>query len=224
MTKKKRAADGAVAHQATAQEPTIIAVKGFAADWTCRGFAYEIGKTYTHDGSIAVCEAGFHACHEHPLAVFSYYAPAGSRFAAVSLGGATDSDGDGKIAAAKITIDVELSIGDLVKRAWNYVWSRCTIEEGGHATGTRGAAQASGDQGAAQASGYRGAAQAMGDRGAAMASGHEGRVKGATGNALFLIERNTQSDIVAVWAGIAGQDGVKHDVWYTLRDGKPVEA
>ena len=27
-----------------------------------------------------------------------------------------------------------------------------------------------------------------------------------------------------LWAGIAGLDGIKPDVWYTLRGGKPVEA
>ncbi len=46
---------------------------------------------------------------------------------------------------------------------------------------------------------------------------------GADGNALFLVERDGEYKIVAVWAGIAGQDGIKPNVWYTLRDGKPVE-
>ena len=229
---------------ATAEAPTISAVKGFAADWTCRGFAYEIGKTYTHDGSIAVCEAGFHACPEHPLDVFQYYAPAGSRYAEVTLAGdiARDEGDPTKIAAAKITIGVELSIGDLVKRAWHYVWSRCTIEEGGRATGYRGAASATGDSGAASATGDSGAASATGDsgaasatgdsgaasatgyRGAAMACGYSGRVMGAAGNALFLAERDADGDIIAVWAGIVGRDEILADTWYTLRDGKPVEA
>ena len=47
---------------------------------------------------------------------------------------------------------------------------------------------------------------------------------GAEGNALFLVERNGwDGPVIAVWAGIAGKDGVKADTWYTLKDGAPVE-
>lgn len=38
------------------------AYKVFNPDWTCRGFQYEIGKTYVHNGDISMCQAGFHAC------------------------------------------------------------------------------------------------------------------------------------------------------------------
>ena len=43
------------------------AYKGFKADMTCRGFKYEVGKTYKTDKAV-LCECGFHAC-EHPLDV-----------------------------------------------------------------------------------------------------------------------------------------------------------
>lgn len=36
--------------------------KAFDSDLTCRGFQYEIGKTYEHTGEIEVCKAGFHFC------------------------------------------------------------------------------------------------------------------------------------------------------------------
>ncbi|WP_040620360.1 DUF7666 domain-containing protein, partial [Rhodovulum sp. PH10] len=164
----------------TAEVKTVVAYKGFDNQLCCRGYQFEVGRTYEHVGKVEACASGFHAC-EHPLDVFSYYAPAGSRFAEVTLGGEMDSnDSDTKIAAAKITIDVELSIGDLVKRAWDYVWSRAVLAPGSEATGDRGAASATGDRGAASATGNRGAASATGNWGAASATGDWGAAS-ATG-------------------------------------------
>lgn len=46
--------------------------KIFNPNWTCRGFQYEVGKTYKHEGEIELCESGFHFCEE--LAnCFGYY-------------------------------------------------------------------------------------------------------------------------------------------------------
>ena len=92
------------------------------------------------------------------------------------------------------------------------------------ATGYQGAASATGDCGAASATGYQGAASATGYQGAAMAAGWRGKAQGADGCALFLVERSDDDKIIAVWAGIAGRDGIKPMTWYTLRDGVPVEA
>ena len=46
--------------------------KVFNSDWTCRGFQYEVGKSYTHEGKIGLCEAGFHFC-ERLIDCFNYY-------------------------------------------------------------------------------------------------------------------------------------------------------
>jgi hypothetical protein len=151
---------------AVAVEPTeIVSIKGFDKDWKCRGYQYALGKTYEHAGKAVVCSNGFHACttDAHPLSVFNYYPPAGSKFALVRQFGETNSDDSIKIASAKITIDFELTIGDLVKRAWDYVWSRCTLEAGSQATGDLGAASATGDLGAASATGYPRCASATGE-------------------------------------------------------------
>jgi energy-converting hydrogenase Eha subunit G len=57
-----------------------------------------------------------------------------------------------------------------------------------------------------------------------MASGYKGRASASDGCALFLAERDISDTILHVWAGIAGRDGIKPDTFYTLSDGKPVEA
>ena len=38
--------------------------KGFNEDLTCRGFQYEIGKTYKYNGEVELCSSGFHFCRK----------------------------------------------------------------------------------------------------------------------------------------------------------------
>ncbi|MFV1538718.1 hypothetical protein VXL03_01855 [Phaeobacter sp. A90-2a-3-a] len=45
----------------------------------------------------------------------------------------------------------------------------------------------------------------------------------AEGCAIFLTERNDDDEIISVFAGIAGQDGVDPMTWYSLVNGKLVE-
>ncbi|MCP4410156.1 MAG: hypothetical protein GY807_20925, partial [Gammaproteobacteria bacterium] len=167
----------------------IIAYKGFDLNWKCRDFQYEIGKSYTHEGKITVCESGFHSCL-HPLDVFNYYAPGCSKFAVVETGGETAThDTDTKIASGQITIKAELHLHELIQSAVKYVfdnakWLKKSAVIGDNqpskATGDRGAASATGDRGAASATGDSGAASATGNRGAASATGYSGAAS-ATG-------------------------------------------
>ncbi|QCO03056.1 DUF7666 domain-containing protein [Azospirillum argentinense] len=163
------------------EQGTVPAFKGFDQNLQCRGYQFEVGKTFEHVGSVEACASGFHAC-EFPLDVFRYYAPATSRFAVVTLAGDTDRDGDDtKIAAARITIEAEIKLPDLIQRAVKWVFDRAKWEEGPSATGDYGAASATGDYGAASATGNRGAASATGDYGAASATGNRGAAS-ATGD------------------------------------------
>lgn len=192
----------------------VTSYKGFNQDWTCRGFKFEVGKTYEHKGAVVPCESGFHGC-EHPLDVFGYYPPALSRYAEVTqFGEIHRHEEDTKIASAKITIVAELQLSDLIARAVKWVFDRANWKDGPVATGDNEGATASGDQGAATASGYQGAATA---------SGTQGRARGKAGNALFLIYRDPNTgDILHAWAGLVGRDGIKSMTWYSLApDGKP---
>ena len=215
--------------------PSVIveAFKGFDQKLQCRGFQFEIGKSYTVNGKIEVCESGFHAC-EIPFDVWGYYGPGNSRFAVVEQGGEiARHSSESKIASAEITIKAELMLPDFIKRGVQYVldhvdwkndkesntgnWSAATN------TGDRSAATNTGYQSAATNTGYQSAATNTGKEAVAMASGYEGRVSGANGCALFLVERDNEYKIIAAWAGIVGRDGIKPDVLYMLKDGKPTE-
>lgn len=89
------------------EEKTIQAYKGFNSDLTCRGFQYEVGKEYTHDGEVKACDKGFHAC-ENPFDVLKYYEDfTVMRYCTVEQSGEIDKEQD-KIASSKIKIKAEI--------------------------------------------------------------------------------------------------------------------
>ncbi|HGU9818297.1 TPA: hypothetical protein ACNFOY_002021 [Enterobacter chuandaensis] len=153
----------------------ITTFKGFKQDLTCRGFQFEIGKTFEHEGKVRACSAGFHSC-EYPLDCFSYYPPAESRYAeAVAEGDVSREDGgDSKIASASITIKAELTMPEFVQKAIDWIWSKVdkTLEQQ-VMTGDRSAASNTGYQSAASNTGYRSAASNTGDRSAASNTGYQ---------------------------------------------------
>ena len=160
-----------------------VAYKAFGMDMQCRGYQYEVGKTYTHNSEVKLCESGFHAC-EYPLDVFSYYPPARSQFAIVEQAGNLDRHGnDSKVASESITVKAKIDIAEMVKASIEYTSSRCNPicpDSPASATGCYGAASAKGDYGAASATRDLGAASATGWYGAASATGECGSAS-ATG-------------------------------------------
>ena len=180
--------DDVATKKTASSDVSVSAIKGFNANLTCRDFQFEIGKTYKHEGSVEACKAGFHCITGHPLAVFQYYAPVGSRFMRVDISGNLHSDDNEKTAAEILKVGDELGLSTLTQEAVAWVTARAgnpegivLLQEGEAATGDQGAASATGDQGAASATGTRGAASATGYQGAASATGNQGAAS-ATGN------------------------------------------
>ena len=87
----------------------VIAYKGMNSDMTCKGFQYEIGKTYKTD-KAKLCNCGFHACL-NPIDVLDYYPKyKASRYFKVKLSGEITKCGfeDTNVAATEITILEEI--------------------------------------------------------------------------------------------------------------------
>ena len=210
----------------TEENKEIIAYKGFNQDWTCRGYQYEIGKTYEHKGDVKACESGFHAC-EYPLDVLNYYSPAVSKFAVVKMSGETSKDSDDtKIASAKITIETEINLPEMVKKAVEWIkgkvdWDAAKVFN----TGDRSAATNTGDRSAATNTGYQSAATNTGDRSAAevsskqsiaVALGWQSKAKASIDGAIVCVYRNDDGELIHIKASKVGENNIKADTWYTL--------
>ena len=84
------------------------AYKVFGENWKCRGFQFEVGKTYYHEGPVRICESGFHAC-VNPADCFNYYSfDSKNKVAEVELSDLIQQDEGDKVAASKITIVREI--------------------------------------------------------------------------------------------------------------------
>ncbi|OWF84230.1 DUF7666 domain-containing protein [Yersinia entomophaga] len=224
---------------------TVITFKGFDQNLQCRGYQFEIGKTYTHEGKVEACGSGFHAC-ECPFDVFGYYPPTNSRYAVTESFGVIDreDDGDTKIASASITITEELTLPQFIQRGIDWIWSKVDksleqqIMTGNQSaatnTGYRSAATNTGYQSAATNTGNRSAATNTGDWSAAEVSGSQsvaasfgdgGKAKASESGAIVLCYRNGEGELIHIRASKVGENGIKPDVWYSLNEnGEFVEA
>ena len=87
--------------------------KGFDKDLKCKGFQYEVGKTYECEGKVALCENGFHFC-EDPKRIRDYYGDLTScRYCEVDASGEI-VNGDGKCVCSKITIVREIPLQEFL--------------------------------------------------------------------------------------------------------------
>ena len=167
MTKKKTVSAEAK------QAEVITSYKGFDQNMQCRGYQFEVGKTYEHKGKVKACASGFHSC-EFPLDVFNYYNPANSRFAVVKASGKISRhEGDSKVASATLTVEAEIGLPVLVARTVDWVLCKLdkTIEQT-IVTGYYSAATNTGNQSAATNTGNRSAATNTGNRSAATNTGY----------------------------------------------------
>ena len=229
----------------------VTAFKGFDADLRCRGFQYEVGQTYRHDGRVEACGRGFHAC-ENPLDVWSYYPIVDNdgrlaRYAEVELGGAMDRRED-KIAAGEITIKAELNLPDFVRRAVDaIIAANKGKDDGGNyakigssgndarigssgygarigSSGNYTKIGSSGNDAKIGSSGYGARIVCDGDRAVVASAGQATTVSGKAGTWISLACYDDDGNCTGFATGCIGQDGLKPDTPYRAINGKLVEA
>ena len=192
--------------------------KGFDKDLKCRDFQYEIGKKYTEE-KADICNYGFHAC-EFPMDVFNYYPPSYSRYCEVDLE-ANDqkSHDDSKRVGKKISVKAEIGIAGIIKAGVEYIKEQVDWKND-NATNT-------GYQSAATNTGNYSAAIVEGKESIALATGINSKAKGKIGCFIVLAEWkeiNHEYHIVDVKSAKVDGKNIKEDTFYTLKDGKFVEA
>ena len=201
-----------------ANENKIIAYKGFDKDFKCRGFQYEVGKTYEMDGNIACCNRGFHAC-ESPMEVFDYYDMLTSRFAEVEQSGKIDKEAvSTKTCSSRIKIKAELKLADIINLGVEWlkeITSPSKIEANN--TSNNGYSAKIGS------SGDYAQIDSSGQDSVIMCAGHVSKAKAAIGSWITLAEWKRIGD---VWKPVCVKteqvDGkcIKADTFYKLIDGK----
>ena len=212
---------------------TIKTFKGFDSELKCRGFQYEVGKTYTmpEGEKIKMCGNGFHAIapDETPLRVFDYYPPCDgnrnpARYCEVEVGGETDSK-DEKIVGSELTVGAEIGIPGLVKAHIEWV-KRHLIDDDehkSHNTGDCSSASNTGDCSSASNTGDCSSASVGGKESVAIVTGRNSKAKGAIGCWLVLTERDEDYHILGMQCVKVDGETIKADTWYKLVDGKVQE-
>jgi len=205
------------------------AYKGFNKNLQCRGFQYELGKEYEHEGEVKACEGGFHSC-ENPLDVFGYYGPADSRYCEVEADGdiSTDSQ-DSKVASRKIRIGLEIGIKGIIEAGVKFVLDRVDWNNKKESNDEDySAATNTGYQSAATNTGDRSVASVEGKESVAMAMGTQSKAKGSLGCWIVLAEwyRDEEYNWHIKEVKTAKIDGeiIKTDTYYSLADGNFIES
>ena len=198
---------------------TIKAYKGFDKDMTCRGFRYEEGKEYEHDGDVIACQSGFHAC-ENPFDVLGFYPPCDGdgnlrRYCEVEQSGTLDRSGDDKVCSSRLRVVAEIGLNGLMKVGVRFILDKVNFKDAKESN--------TGDRSAATNTGNRSAATVEGEESIAVVTGYGSKAKGALGCWLVLTERDENRHILGVKAVKVDGEAVKPDRWYMLKNGEITE-
>lgn len=134
------------------------------------------------------------------------------------MSGETSKDSDDtKIASAKITIETEINLPEMIKKAVEWIkgkvdWDAAKVSNTGYwsaatNTGYRSAATNTGDQSVAEVSGKQSIAVAL---------GWQSKAKASINGAIVCVYRNHDGELIHIKASKVGENNIKADTWYTL--------
>ena len=194
------------------------AFKGFNKNLVCRGYQYELGKSYETPEKPECCNNGFHAC-ENPIDVFNYYNPADSRYCEVEMDGDLDREedgGDSKVASSKITIGVEIGLKGIIEGAVKFILEKVNWKDAKESnTGDQSAATNTGYQSAATNTGYQSAATNTGDQSAATNTGYQSAATNTGDQSAANVEG---AESVAASLGIKGKAKGALGCWLVIAE------
>ena len=190
---------------------STVAYKAFDKDMKCRGFQYKVGETYTHEGTVEICEAGFHACL-NPLDCLTYYDLIDTRFAEVLITGTISTKtGDSKVASEVLSITKELTLKEFIK-----VCHESLYFSGGASSGNSSKQVSSGDHSKHTA---------IGGKSVISSSGINSTASGVNGTWISLAYFNKEGCCIGFSTGCIGEEGLEEGVFYKADpDGKLVRA
>jgi hypothetical protein len=178
----------------------ITAYKAFDKNMQCRGYQFEVGKTYQHVGKVEACKSGFHSC-ENPLDVLNYYPLIDNdgslfRIATVKASGSISRhNDDSKIASASLAVEAELTLPKFIDSAIKWISSACTTKDNA-ASGDSSQLAASGNSSQLAASGDSSQLAASGDSSQLAASGYSSKLA-ASGDSSQLAASGYSSKLAA---------------------------
>ena len=208
------------------EENKIIAYKGFDKNLCCRGFQYEIGKEYVHEGKIECCESGFHAC-TNPFDVLDYYEADGkNRYCEVEQSGSIKTgNGDSKQASSKIKIKAEIGMAGLFKAGVEWIKEKTnpvpiiaeTKDKNDNPSGDYAQIGSSGDYAQIGSSGNSAKIGSSGNSAKIGSSGNSAQI-GSSGNSAQI--ESTGEYSVICCAGNNSMAKAKKGSWITLSEWK----
>ncbi len=193
--------------------------KGFSKDMTAHGgFQYKEGERYEQDAPAALCGQGFHYVTQ-PIHVFQYFPPATSVYHLVEARDSTGpaEGGDSKEAARVIEIGAKIELPVLIKAQIDFVFKNVKKSKAKSKNTTEPCAIATN-------SGYCGASTNSGDGGVAVNVGVDGKARSSLGGWIAAMEHDENGVPIDFKAFKVDGKKIKADVFYTLRNGKAVEA